>query len=264
MNEKHSDKKTDLKNRLILFAGTFIVGCIMSGAYFLILPYTLSDNDRYSRASILALFLLSSGTGLIIRQIKIRLKINDAAKAAGVVLLGCVCFNYFKWALFLENDSREFINNDDYESYEEFCEYLDRTYTNSKNEPYSDAAIAELAKIDYTDFNVDNPREAAIIVIETLNNSSRYGYHCDMRYLKGKKPSTLYYMFRPTAMFERIGQINYERRWVFGETRYESSLGLTACWIGEFLLICCITVVTAIGSGRRRYLTRKVLNRKNF
>jgi len=260
----HSDKKTDVKSRLLLFAGTFAAGCLMSVVYFLILPYTLSDNDRYSRASILALFLLSSGTGLVIRQIKIRLKINNAAKAAGVVLLGCVCFNYFKWALFLANDSRSVINGAEFESYERFCEYIDMTYTNSKNEPYSDAAIAELTKIDYTDFNVETPREAAIIVTETLNNSSGYGYYRDMCRLKGKKPSTLYYMFRPAAMFERIGQINYERRWVFGETRYESSLGLTAYWIGEFLLICCITVVTAIGSGRRKRFYAHILNRKNF
>lgn len=260
----HSEKRTGVKGWILLFAGTFVAGCVMSAVYFWVLPYTLSDNDRYSRASILALFLLSSGTGLIIRRIKKHLKIIDAAKAAGVVLLGCVCFSYFKWALFLSNDCRAVMGSAKFDGYIKFCEYVDRTYTNSRHEPYSDAAINELAKIDYTDFNVETPREAAIIVTETLNNSSWYGYYQDLRYLKKKRPSAIYYMFRPSAMMERIRQINYERRWVFGETRYESGMVLTAYWIGEFLLICCITVVTAIGSGRRRFPSRTVLNRKNF
>lgn len=264
----HSEKRTDLKGWVLLFAATFVAGCVMSAAYFWVLPYTLSYNERYSRASILALFLLSSGTGLIIRQIKNRLKITDAAKAVAVILFGCICFNYFKWALFLSNDSRAVVRSAKFDDYIKFCEYIDGTYTNSKHEPYSDAAINELAKIDYTDFNVETPREAAIIVTETLRNGSWYGYYCDMRYLrylkKKKPPPAIYYMFRPSAMMERIRQINYERRWVFGETRYESSMGLTAFWIGEFMLICCITVVTAMGSGRRRRFPRKILNRKNF
>jgi len=249
-------KKVNVTGLILLFAGTVIAGCIISAAYLLLMPLLLGLDVKFG--VILALFF-GGGIGALMAVLIKFLKIDSTVGAGIIVAIGCLCFSYFKWGLYLANDYGDFYKSEDFEDYLGLCEYADENFTDPLHKPYSESAIKDiLANLgdDYTYFG-DTREEAAANVYEFVTKDSWYGYYCDLRDANWNDPSAVYYMSRPAAMFERIGQINYEGRWELHGNML-NGVPYAVAWLAEFLLICVPAVVIAVGRAANTYVMPKV------
>jgi len=249
-------KKTNVTGLILLFAGTVIIGCIMSAVYLLIQPHILGLSMKLG---IIMPILFGIGAGFLSGKMIGFFKIENVVAAGIVVAIGCLCFSYFKWGLYLANDYGDFLKNEDAEDFLGLCEYADENFADPLHKPYSESSIKDiLADMgdEYTYFG-DTREEAAENISALMNDDSWYGYYCDLRDSDWNDPSAVYYMSRPAAMFSRIRQINIEGRWEFSGNTVSGVLYALA-WFVEFLLMCVPAVYMAIKGASNVYVIPKV------
>jgi len=249
------EKRVNVTGLLLLFAGTFVGGCIVSAVYLLLLPLLLKLDTRFGFI-LPVLFGVGAGafSGVMIKFFKI----ENAVQAGAVVLLGCLGFSYFKWALYLANDYRDFTKTEDYETALAVYAYIDENYADPLHKPYTYEAIKGIwAKDELAEYFGETADEAAEYISSLLYDDSWFGYYCDLRDLEGKDPSAVYYMSHPKVMMQRIRQINIEGRWTY-EDNQVNGVFYAVLWIGEFLLICVPAVAVAVVKAKNTIVLQKV------
>gem|GEM_PF-5232866 len=252
------ESEVNITGLILLFAGTVIAGCIISAVYLVILPVVLRLDTRFG---IIAPALFGAGTGALSGLMIKFFKIQNAVQAGIIVAVGCLCFTWFKWSLFLANDYRDFIKTEGSDNYLALCEYADKNYADTLHKPYSDTAKKSIWEKDINkEIFGETPEEAVLVLNELFYHDSWYGYYTDIRD-SGKEPSAVYYMARPGTVMRRIGQINYEGRWTFGKSdKTVSGVPYALAWIAEFLLICVPAVTVAVKKAQNLFILPTVHN----
>jgi hypothetical protein len=152
-------------------------------------------------------------------------KIRTPKAALVIVLIGCLVFSYFKWALYISNDANDILNELESEG------YINKELTDGitqLGEPGIEFALAILRSNDIN--------ESYVIY---------FGEYIRADY---QKPTVMTYLTKPTHMFNIVKEINKEGRWVIGENSNNAVTGiiLWLVWFGEFLIICAPAIAVAM------------------
>ncbi|MCL2697372.1 MAG: hypothetical protein FWE74_04755 [Oscillospiraceae bacterium] len=101
-----SEKKASPVAYLFLFLATAVTGSALSFLYLLI-----NRVNPIIYLSILAAIALGAAMGFVSTKIVKLFKIKSVVPAVAVVVLGCLVFTYFKWALYVATDARRELND---------------------------------------------------------------------------------------------------------------------------------------------------------
>jgi hypothetical protein len=266
------DKKVNFPALLFLFLGTAVTGSALSFLYLWI--------NRVSTiiyVCILAAIALGLAMGFVSSLVIRFFKIRNLVPAMIVVIIACLGFSYFKWALYAASDARATFN-----SYYDFdyMMYLfwniEYDFTDEDGKPVEDFtplinAMKETSAYTYfggdewaREFDVDEEEaefmrsisyyeymayddilststaEAADILNEFFHGSDYIYYLHFMEH--GEPPTVVYFFTNPAALTDTIISINTEGRWSYGETHVNGVL-LWLIWFAEFIFICFPAII---------------------
>jgi hypothetical protein len=263
-------QEINVKGLVLLFIGTVVTGALLSVMYLRLMP-TVVEYSLYFGILLAVGFGAVAGTiaGLMVGFFKV----TGYKQAMVAVILACIAFSYFKWALFLANDSEkawfvygtaveysdEFVSNTGVPLTEEQMlavlekmqktsafDYLDRDLQKFYEEAFDADELALMkATSYYTFFNYEEVFGTDINdALTGILNHSHYTYVLNFIENSHRYPDAVFYMLRPMEMFKLIGQINEEGRWNYDGRQIEGLFYMLA-WIAEFLLICVPAIAVA-------------------
>ncbi|MCL2637453.1 MAG: hypothetical protein FWD48_03700 [Oscillospiraceae bacterium] len=150
----YSEKQASPTAFLFLFLGTAITGSVLSFIYLWI-----NQVNPIVYLSILAAVALGAAMGFVSTKIIKLFKIKSVVPALAVVILACLLFSYFKWALYVAQDAnRGFRSMDDEDLFYTWIsyEYYVNDFTDENGVPYSDmeAVITEMMNTSAYDYGI--------------------------------------------------------------------------------------------------------------
>jgi hypothetical protein len=98
------NKGSNALRLLMLLIGTVVVGALLSTLYLYLMPTVIGIDIRLG-----AVLAVGFGTvaGIMAGLMVGFFKVVSFKKAMAVVILGCLLFSYYKWALYVANDAEE-------------------------------------------------------------------------------------------------------------------------------------------------------------
>jgi len=270
-----TERKVSPIGLLFLFVGTAVTGAILSFIYLWVNRMSLPIDWLY----VLAAVGVGALMGLVSRMIIRLFKIKALAPALIAVIIACLGFTYFKWALFVATDSSsDFSVN--YTYWYAIC--FDEDFTDDNGVLYSSAKLTDIvtdmknmSAYDYLiAYGQDDlwelktwPKEELQVlmnesffsymehdlylssgsvrdVVQVIQEEYNYSYYDYYVYLleHGGFPTASYYMMNPGVLFDTIVKINAEGRWSYGETAVYGAL-LWIVWVIEFFVICIFAII---------------------
>jgi hypothetical protein len=244
-----SENKVSLSGLLLLFLGTTFTGAILSFAYL-----WLNEISPFIYLCIIAAVALGSAVGfvsaLIIKLFKINNTSAPALPALCAVILGCLVFSYFKWALYVARDSSNEISYN-YINWYMICyadDFLDaegnlysvselnKIITDMRNmtayeyikaygqeelwalgtwENEELQVLSEYTFYDYMEHNLYLSNGSVSDAVNAVIDEYNYSWFTYYSYLSehGTFPTAVYYMSNPGALIDTIVKINSEGRW---------------------------------------------------
>ena len=252
-HQDYQEKTTNILGLILLFAGTVTTGSILSVVYLTFNPVVLGWSI-YLCALLAILFGVVAGTaaGFMVNIFQV----TNFKQAMAVVILGCVVFSYFKWALYLQNDAK--FNLENGAVYDFSVEFTDENGKQlDKNgiievinimqngaacdigefiygkewlgfmleEFLTSEALDDFRTVSYFDFFGYSDYFGVIpeIAAQNIINYSNYTYM--LYYIENdyRLPGMFYFMANPGEMLKVVEQINREGRW-FIYNRFDNNV----------------------------------------
>jgi hypothetical protein len=259
---------------IFLFLATTITGSLLSFLYLWFIQLYIDDFlNVFSAVGVgVAMGFVSS---LVIKLFKIK----SLAPALLAVVIGCLVFTNFKWALYVARDSSNEFSTSYIGWY--FVNYAD-DFLDEGGNLLSDAELEKivtdmramsafeykiayeqeelwglefwsaedlqfLKSITFYDY-MEHPQYLSNgtvpQVVQAIKDEYSYSWFLYYRYIAehGDFPTAIYYMTNPGELFEVISRINSEGRWAYNDNVVEGTL-LRIVWLIEGLLICIFAVI---------------------
>ena len=102
--QRCKSKKINIVGLILLFAGTVVAGCILSLIYLRLNPIISGFEVKLG---ILLAVAFGMGAGVVSAQMIKHFKVHNPKLAMAAVILGCLIFSYFKWAVYVSGDQME-------------------------------------------------------------------------------------------------------------------------------------------------------------
>ncbi|MDR2531371.1 MAG: DUF2157 domain-containing protein [Oscillospiraceae bacterium] len=250
----NSESKVNPIGLLFLFAGTALAGSVLSFFYLWVnrvIPFIY--------LCVLAAVALGAVMGLVSAMIIKLFKIKTLALAITAVILGCLVFTCFKWALYVATDASSDIS----ESYTEWYFFaFEDDFLNSERVLYSDSELREIITDmremsayeyiitygqeelwelslwdkedlqilkDYTFYeymgyyeylSYGSVSDAVRVIIDEYNLSWFSYYNHLLKYQD--YPTAIYYLTNPAQLINTIVRINNEGRWSYSASSFPS------------------------------------------
>ncbi|MDR2560050.1 MAG: hypothetical protein LBC86_11005 [Oscillospiraceae bacterium] len=132
-----SEKKASPVAYVLLFLGTAVTGAVLSFIYLWINGLKILPIDWLY---VLLAVAVGAVMGFVSTKIVKLFKIKSLVPAVAVVVLGCLAFTYFKWALYVATDARNELgglNEEEKYIYTIWFEILSNEFTNEEGIIYS-------------------------------------------------------------------------------------------------------------------------------
>jgi hypothetical protein len=275
----NQENKVSFPAYLFLFLTTAIAGAVLSFIYLWI--------NRVSTSvyfCIIAAVALGLGIGFCTRLIITFFKMNKITPVVIIVVIACLGFTYFKWALYLATEAGS-ENCLSYATWYNF--YFADDFLDEDKNLLSDAELTkiitdmrEMTAYDYINaygqrelWGLDEWDNDDLKILkensfyehmehhEFLSSGSvyeavaaiknEYEYSFFIHYLNfsefGEPPTVIKYMSNPADMFEVIKRIGAEGRWAYNDNLINGA-SLWVVWLIEFIILMFIPMAIAIGA----------------
>ncbi|MCL2036944.1 MAG: hypothetical protein FWG83_06125 [Oscillospiraceae bacterium] len=278
-------KKTNVGGLILLLVGTIVTGALLSQLYQFVQPIVTEWDVRFA---IFAALLFGLFAGAISGLMVGFFKVTNFKAAMAMVVIGCIGFSYFKWAMFLSKDAEKMLFSEEYGAYfyclvttSDFCdengkllpqrelrEIIDTMQNTTELEYAQNSDFWHSIEPNWNEFSRTqtyyaqwyselfgySASGAVSRIEEAFEEMSIFIYYRIMHETDGDVPSATYFMTNPGDMFKVIGAINEEGRWIYDNDQI-SGVFYAFIWIVEFLLICVPAIAVTYNKVKQNDVT---------
>jgi hypothetical protein len=150
-----TDKKVSPVAYIFLFLGTAITGSALSFIYLWINGLKILPIDWLY---VLMAVAVGAAMGFVSTQVIKLFKIKSVIPAVAMVVLGCLVFTYFKWALYVAQDadkSFSYVDEEGLYSSVLFYRIINNEFTDANNVPYDlEATISDMQQFTAYEYGI--------------------------------------------------------------------------------------------------------------